>query len=97
MAGGPGRPEELTRGHCARPTIFAEVTPVMTVWREKVLGPALSIAPFDMEAMAAALPDETDRGLAAYVQTGDPVRARRVARGIAAARRPHDHPPVTPP
>nr|WP_319249491.1 aldehyde dehydrogenase family protein [uncultured Celeribacter sp.] len=84
IAGGPGKPEGINRGHYARPTIFADVTPVMRLWREEVFGPVLAITPFEDEAEAIALGNDTPYGLAAYVQTGDPARARRVAKGLRA-------------
>ncbi len=79
VAGGLGKPAGFETGHHVAPTIFADVTPAMRIWREEVFGPVLSMTPFDDEEEAIALADDTDYGLAAYVQTGDPARARRVA------------------
>jgi hypothetical protein len=44
VTGGPGRPEELERGYYVRPTVFANVTPAMTIAREEIFGPVLSDA-----------------------------------------------------
>ncbi len=82
VAGGPGRPDGLERGHFVRPTVFADVTPDMTIWREEIFGPVLSITPFDSEEEAIALANDTPYGLSNYVQTGDRERARRVARRL---------------
>lgn len=64
--------------------MFADVTPEMRLWREEVFGPVLIITPFEDEAEAITLGNDTPYGLAAYVQTGDPERARRVARALRA-------------
>ncbi|PWR01115.1 aldehyde dehydrogenase family protein [Meridianimarinicoccus roseus] len=79
IAGGSGKPDGLQIGHYARPTIFADVAPDMTIWREEVFGPVLSITPFDTEDAAIALANDTPYGLAGYIQTGDRDRALRVA------------------
>ena len=82
VTGGLGRPDGLNRGHFVRPTIFADVTPDMTVWKEEIFGPVLCISPFDSEAEAIALANDTPYGLTNYVQTRDKSRARRVARRL---------------
>ena len=84
IVGGPGKPEGINRGYYARPTVFADVTPDMRLWREEVFGPVLIITPFEDEAEAITLGNDTPYGLAAYVQTGDPDRALRVAKGLRA-------------
>ncbi len=84
VAGGPGKPEGMNAGHWARPTIFADCTVDMRVWREEIFGPVLSMMPFDTEEEAIALANDTDYGLAAYLQTGDAARARRVMRQLKA-------------
>ena len=80
IAGGLGRPEGLNRGHFVRPTIFADVTPDMTIWKEEIFGPVLCISPFGSEEEAITLANDTPYGLTNYVQTSDKTRARRVAR-----------------
>ena len=82
IAGGLGRPDGLSQGHFVRPTIFADVTPDMTVWKEEIFGPVLCITPFDSEEEAVALANDTPYGLTNYVQTTDKSRARRVARQL---------------
>ena len=54
----------------------------MTVMREEIFGPVLSMMPFDTEAEAIAISNDTDYGLTNYVQTSDPARARRLARAL---------------
>ncbi|MEC7361337.1 MAG: aldehyde dehydrogenase family protein, partial [Pseudomonadota bacterium] len=78
VAGGTGRPEGLNRGWFAKPTVFADATPDMTIMREEIFGPVLAMMPFDSEEEAIELANDTPYGLAAYVQTDDPQRARRV-------------------
>lgn len=84
VAGGPGRFPGLEAGYFVRPTIFADVTGDMTVAREEIFGPVLVMTPFDSEDEAVALANDTDYGLAAYVQTTDPRRADRVAKRLQA-------------
>ena len=82
VAGGVGRPEGLNRGFFVRPTVFADCNNDMTVMREEIFGPVLSMMPFDTEAEAIAISNDTDYGLTNYVQTSDPARARRLARAL---------------
>jgi aldehyde dehydrogenase (NAD+) len=79
VIGGAGRPENLNRGYFVRPTVFANVRNDMTIAREEIFGPVLSILPYKDEADAIRLANETVYGLAAYVQSGDLAHARRVA------------------
>jgi aldehyde dehydrogenase (NAD+) len=82
VAGGLGLPEGLEQGYFVRPTVFADVTPDMTLWKEEVFGPVLVMTPFDTEEEAIALANDTPYGLTNYVQTADKARARRVARQL---------------
>ncbi|MEZ5536330.1 MAG: aldehyde dehydrogenase family protein [Thiolinea sp.] len=82
VAGGPGRPEGVDKGYFVRPTVFADVNNEMTIAREEIFGPVLSIIPFDNEEEAIAIANDTPYGLTNYVQTADPQRARRVARRL---------------
>ena len=79
VAGGPGRPPELNTGWYVRPTVFADVRNDMTIAREEIFGPVLSIIPAVDEDEAIAIANDTPYGLAAYLQTGDSARAERVA------------------
>ncbi len=82
VAGGPGLPDGFNRGYYVRPTVFADVSPGMTIEKEEIFGPVLAIIPFDTEAEAIAIANDTPYGLANYVQTGDPARANRVGRQL---------------
>jgi aldehyde dehydrogenase (NAD+) len=84
VAGGPGRPENLERGYFTRATVFADVAPSMTIYREEIFGPVLTITPFDSEEEAIAMANDTPYGLTAYLQTGDDTRAARVTRKLRA-------------
>ncbi|MGK9199933.1 MULTISPECIES: aldehyde dehydrogenase family protein [Sinorhizobium] len=84
LAGGPGKPEGFEAGYFVRPTIFADVDNSMRIAREEVFGPVLSIIPFDTEEEAIAIANDTNYGLAAYVQTRDRERAERVASRLRA-------------
>ena len=83
-AGGPGRPEGLNKGYFVRPTVFADVTNQMAIAREEIFGPVLSILAYRDEAEAVSIANDTPYGLAAYVQSGSPERAHRVARQLRA-------------
>jgi aldehyde dehydrogenase (NAD+) len=84
VAGGPGRPQDLNTGFYVRPTVFADVTPDMTIAREEIFGPVLSILSYKDEDDAVRIANDTPYGLAGYVSGGDIERARRVARRIRA-------------
>jgi len=84
VAGGLGRPEGLNRGYFVRPTIFADVDNQMTIAREEIFGPVLSILPFDTEEEAVQIANDTPYGLTDYVQTQDADKAARVARRLRA-------------
>ncbi|MCG8689738.1 MAG: aldehyde dehydrogenase family protein, partial [Minwuiales bacterium] len=84
VAGGLGRPEGTNRGYFVRPTVFADVNNDMTIAREEIFGPVLSIIPFDDEEEAIKIANETVYGLTDYVQTQDGEKANRVARRLRA-------------
>ncbi|NBB96676.1 MAG: aldehyde dehydrogenase family protein [Alphaproteobacteria bacterium] len=82
VAGGLGRPEGVNRGYFVRPTVFADVTPDMTIARAEIFGPVLSIMPFDSEEQAIAIANDTPYGLTNYVQSSDGARRNRMARHL---------------
>jgi len=84
VAGGPGKPEGFETGYFVKPTVFADVTNDMTIARQEIFGPVLVMIPFDTEDEAIAIANDTPYGLAAYLQTGDPERAKRVSRKLRA-------------
>ena len=82
LAGGLGRPEGLNKGYFVRPTVFADVTPDMTIYREEIFGPVLSISSFDSEGQAIEMANDTVYGLTNYIQTTDDTKRLRVARSV---------------
>ena len=84
LAGGPGKPEGYDTGWYVKPTIFSDVTNDMRIAREEIFGPVLVIIPFDDEVEAIKIANDTPYGLAAYLQTGNPERAARVAARLRA-------------
>jgi len=83
-AGGPGRPADLNKGYYVRPTVFANVTNEMTIAREEIFGPVLSIIGYRDENDAVRIANDTPYGRAGYVSSGDVEKARRVARRVRA-------------
>ena len=84
VAGGPGLPDGFNRGFYVRPTVFADVTPGMTIEREEIFGPVLSIIPFDTEEQAVQIANDSPYGLTHYVQSGSPERANRLSHALKA-------------
>ena len=84
VAGGLGRPDGLNRGYFVRPTVFADVVPGMTIEREEIFGPVLSMIPFDTEDEAVRIANDTPYGLSNYVQSQDGARRNRLARQLRA-------------
>lgn len=82
VAGGPGRPSGFNRGYFVQPTVFADVTNDMTIAREEIFGPVLSMIPFDSEDEAVEIANDTPYGLTNYVQSQDGERRNRVARNL---------------
>ena len=79
LAGGPGKPDGHETGWFVKPTIFSDVSNDMRIAREEIFGPVLVIIPFEDEADAISIANDTPYGLAAYLQTGNADRAERVA------------------
>lgn len=78
IAGGPGRPDGLDKGYYIKPTVFANVTNDMTIAREEVFGPVLTIIGYEDDAEAAAIANDTEYGLSGYV-SGEPAHAQQIA------------------
>lgn len=86
VIGGEGRPDGLPRGWFIRPTVFADVRNDMTIAREEIFGPVLSIIGYRDEEDAIAIANDTVYGLHAYVASSNPARARAVAARLQAGR-----------
>jgi aldehyde dehydrogenase (NAD+) len=84
VLGGLGRPAGFDAGYYVKPTIFANVTNDMAIAQQEIFGPVLCIIAFDDEEDAIRIANDTQFGLAAYINTSDPRRARRVARRLRA-------------
>lgn len=84
LIGGPGKPEGFETGYYVKPTIFVDVDNSMQIARDEVFGPVLAIIPFETEEQAIEISNDTDFGLAAYIQIGDAERAERIATQLRA-------------
>jgi len=82
VTGGADMPEGLEKGYFVRPTIFANVSNDMTIAREEIFGPVLSIIPYEDEDDAVRIANDTIYGLAGGVWSKDAERAKRVARRL---------------
>ena len=80
--GGPGRPDGLNQGYYVRPTVFSHVTNDMTIAREEIFGPVLSLIGYQDDEDAVRIANDTVYGLSGYISSGDPERARALARRI---------------
>ena len=80
VAGGEGMPDGLESGYYVRPTVFADVTPEMTVFQEEIFGPVLSITTYSSEQEAVELANLSEYGLSGGVWSSDEDRAMRIAR-----------------
>jgi acyl-CoA reductase-like NAD-dependent aldehyde dehydrogenase len=86
VTGGTDSPDGLSAGFFVRPTIFSNVTPDMTIAREEIFGPVLSIIPYDDEDEAIRIANDTVYGLAAGVWSATPEHAKQVARRLKAGQ-----------
>jgi aldehyde dehydrogenase (NAD+) len=82
IAGGLGRPQGISKGYFARPTVFANVSNDMVIAREEIFGPVLCLIPYEDEDDAVRLANDTPYGLSGFVTSGNVERARRVAKRI---------------
>ena len=86
VAGGPGRPSTMDRGYFVKPTVFANVRPEMTIAKQEIFGPVVSLIPYDGVDEAVEITNDSPYGLAAYVQSRDLEVAKRVASRLRAGQ-----------
>jgi len=86
LTGGADRPFGLESGYYVAPTVFADVSPSMTIAQEEIFGPVVSLIPYDGVDHAIEIANNTPYGLAAYLQTEDLALARRVASRVRAGQ-----------
>jgi acyl-CoA reductase-like NAD-dependent aldehyde dehydrogenase len=86
LCGGPEAPAGLDSGYFVQPTVFGRVDPAMTIAREEIFGPVLSIITFRDEDDAVRIANDTPYGLAGAVWSGSEERAKRVARRMRAGQ-----------
>lgn len=82
VTGGVEAPEGLDKGYYVRPTVFANVRNEMTIAREEIFGPVLSVIPYEDEEDAIRIANDSDYGLAGGVFSADTERAKKVARRL---------------
>lgn len=86
LTGGLGQPHGLEEGNFVKPTVFVNVTNDMRIAREEIFGPVLSVISYKDAQEAVAIANDTNYGLAAYVQSSDPERASKIASQLEAGQ-----------
>jgi aldehyde dehydrogenase (NAD+) len=86
VCGGPGRPDGIAQGYFVQPTIFADVTPEMTIAREEIFGMVTSVITYKTIEEAVAIANDSPYGLGAYVFTDNPDLGLVVCRQLRAGR-----------
>jgi aldehyde dehydrogenase (NAD+) len=86
VTGGPDRPEGLDKGFYVKPTVFANVTNDMTIAKEEIFGPVVSILGYKSVDEAVKIGNDTEYGLAAYISGTDMGKIREVASKLRAGQ-----------
>jgi aldehyde dehydrogenase (NAD+) len=84
LTGGLGRPRNFEKGWFVKPTVFSNVSNNMQIAQQEIFGPVLVLIPFDTEEEAIEIANDSPYGLAAYIQTNDKEKSRRVASRLRA-------------
>lgn len=84
IIGGEGHPKGLEKGYFVKPTVFANVTPSMTIAREEIFGPVLSILTYKSEEDAVEMANDTEYGLGAYISSSNIEKAKQIASQLVA-------------
>ena len=82
VAGGPDRPAHLNKGYFVKPTVFADVNNEMTIAKEEIFGPVVSIIPFSNEEEAINIANDSNYGLAGYISTENLDKAKEISSKI---------------
>ena len=82
ISGGEGMPDGINTGFFVKPTVFADVTADMSIFREEIFGPVLSISTYEDEDEAISMANDSEYGLSGGVWSGDEERAMRIAKSI---------------
>jgi len=82
LVGGPEQPDDMEKGFYVKPTVFAGVTPGMTIAQEEIFGPVLSILTYTDDDDAVRIANDTIYGLSGGVQSADLERAKGIARRL---------------
>jgi aldehyde dehydrogenase (NAD+) len=86
VTGGAGRPDGIEKGYFVKPTVFANVTNEMTIAKEEIFGPVVSILGYETVDEAVKVGNDTEYGLAAYISGGDMAKTREVASRLRAGQ-----------
>lgn len=84
VVGGEGHPEGLCNGNFVKPTVFANVNRDMTIAKEEIFGPVLSILTYKTEDEAVEIANDTEYGLGAYISSSNIEKANQIASQILA-------------
>ena len=84
LTGGLGKPDNMNEGWFVKPTVFSDVSNDMQIAQQEIFGPVLVMIPFDSEEDAIKIANDSPYGLAAYIQTDDEQKSRRVASRLRA-------------
>lgn len=84
VCGGTGRPDGIEKGYYVKPTVFSHVDNQMSIAREEIFGPVLSIIPYSNEEEAVEIANDTPYGLAGYIQGNDMQKVAAIAARIRA-------------